>query len=192
MTASTGSPPRPIRTPALRRSRTTPTGMCLLARRGRAGPSRSPTTRSTGSPPRRRRSRVGPLARPRTGSADRHLRLRSRRPAHRRERHQHRRHGARVATPARLKRMLTENEASDRDIALVYFNQGVLTGDWDGPHVSPIAAYDADRGKVLIMDVDRQWYYRIGRARRRCSARCCVRARSSADGSRAKPAASSG
>lgn len=66
--------------------------------------------------------------------------------------------GASVATPAHLRRMLTENEASDRNIALVYFNQGVLTGDWDGPHISPIAAYDADRAKVLIMDVDRQWY----------------------------------
>ena len=51
--------------------------------------------------------------------------------------------------------MLTQNEASDRDIALVYFNQGVLAGDWDGPHISPIAAFDADRGDVLIMDVDR-------------------------------------
>lgn len=65
---------------------------------------------------------------------------------------------ASAANLAHLKRMLTDNEASDRDIALVYFNQGVLTGDWDGPHISPIAAYDADRGKVLIMDVDRQWY----------------------------------
>ena len=65
---------------------------------------------------------------------------------------------ASAASLAHLKRMLTDNEASDRDIALVYFNQGVLTGDWDGPHISPIAAYDADRGKVLIMDVDRQWY----------------------------------
>jgi len=57
-----------------------------------------------------------------------------------------------------LKRRLIENEASDRDIVLVYFNQGVLTGDWDGPHISPVGAYDADRGKVLIMDVDREWY----------------------------------
>jgi len=57
-----------------------------------------------------------------------------------------------------LKRLLIENEVSDRDIVLVYFNQGVLTGDWDGPHISPVGAYDADRGKVLIMDVDREWY----------------------------------
>jgi hypothetical protein len=54
--------------------------------------------------------------------------------------------------------MLAANEASDRDIVLVYFNQGVLTGDWDGPHISPIGAYDAATGRVLIMDVDREWY----------------------------------
>jgi hypothetical protein len=65
---------------------------------------------------------------------------------------------ASVATLAQLKQLLIENETSDADIVLVYFDQGVLTGDWDGPHISPIAAHDADGGKVLIMDVDRQWY----------------------------------
>jgi hypothetical protein len=40
----------------------------------------------------------------------------------------------------------------------MYFNQGVLTGDWDGPHISPIGAYDRESGHVLIMDVDREWY----------------------------------
>jgi hypothetical protein len=63
---------------------------------------------------------------------------------------------ASVATPAHLRRMLTENEASDRDTAPVYFDQGVLAGDWGAPHVSPTAAHDADRRKLLIMDVDRQ------------------------------------
>jgi hypothetical protein len=43
-------------------------------------------------------------------------------------------------------------------IVLVYFDKGVLTGDWDGPHISPIAIYDVDLRHVLIMDVDRQWY----------------------------------
>src|SRR6266536_5528035 len=61
-------------------------------------------------------------------------------------------------TLADLRRTLTRNEAGERDVVLVYFNQGVLTGDWDGPHISPIAAYDADHGRVLVMDVDRQWY----------------------------------
>lgn len=62
------------------------------------------------------------------------------------------------ATLARLRALLAANEASDRDVALTYFNQGVLTGDWDGPHVSPIGAYDAGTGRVLVMDVDRDWY----------------------------------
>jgi hypothetical protein len=63
-----------------------------------------------------------------------------------------------AATLMKLRRILAANERTDRDIALVYFNQGGLTGDWDGPHISPIGAYDAARRRVLIMDVDRQWY----------------------------------
>jgi Phytochelatin synthase len=62
------------------------------------------------------------------------------------------------ASLSQLQSMLAENERSDADIALAYFNQGVLTGDWDGPHISPIGAYDADNGRVLIMDVDRRYY----------------------------------
>jgi phytochelatin synthase len=59
---------------------------------------------------------------------------------------------------AKLQHLLAANEHSGKDIALLYFNQGVLTGDWDGPHVSPIGAYDAHRGRVLVMDVDRRFY----------------------------------
>jgi Phytochelatin synthase len=59
---------------------------------------------------------------------------------------------------ADLRQTLTRNEASGQDVVLVYFNQGVLTGDWDGPHISPIAAYDQEARQVLIMDVDREWY----------------------------------
>lgn len=62
------------------------------------------------------------------------------------------------ATLNRLRRLLSANERSAKDIALIYYNQGVVTGDWDGPHLSPIGAYDAGRRRVLIMDVDRQWY----------------------------------
>ena len=39
-----------------------------------------------------------------------------------------------AATLAEVRRLLAENEGNDRDIVLVYFDQGVLTGDWDGPH----------------------------------------------------------
>ncbi len=58
----------------------------------------------------------------------------------------------------KMRQLLTENEKTGRDIVLVYFNQGVLTGDWDGPHISPVGAYDAMNGRVLIMDVDRRYY----------------------------------
>jgi Phytochelatin synthase len=61
-------------------------------------------------------------------------------------------------TVASLQQVLAINEASDQDIVLLYFNQGILTGDWDGPHISPIAAYDRETRQVLIMDVDREWY----------------------------------
>jgi hypothetical protein len=63
-----------------------------------------------------------------------------------------------AATLEQLRRLLAANERSDRDIVLVYFNQGVMTGDWDGPHISPLAAYDAEHRRVLVLDVDRQWY----------------------------------
>jgi hypothetical protein len=59
---------------------------------------------------------------------------------------------------AQLRRLLTGNEGSANDIVLVYYNQGVVTGDWDGPHISPIGAYDAENRRVLILDVDREWY----------------------------------
>jgi hypothetical protein len=63
-----------------------------------------------------------------------------------------------AAALARVRAALAANEASDHDLILIYFNQGVLTGDWDGPHISPIGAYDQATHRVLIMDVDREWY----------------------------------
>jgi hypothetical protein len=66
-----------------------------------------------------------------------------------------------AASPAALNGLraaLAENEKSADTVMLVYFNQGVITGDWDGPHISPIGAYDATSDRVLIMDVDRTWY----------------------------------
>jgi hypothetical protein len=65
---------------------------------------------------------------------------------------------ATAKTLARVRQALVANEADARDIILVYFNQGVVTGDWDGPHISPIGAYDRKARQVLIMDVDREWY----------------------------------
>ncbi len=59
---------------------------------------------------------------------------------------------------ATVRDWLAANEASADDALLVYFNQGVVTGDWDGPHVSVIGAYDAAADKVLILEVDQEWY----------------------------------
>ncbi len=62
------------------------------------------------------------------------------------------------ASLAMIRDALSRNEGSGNDLILIYFNQGVLTSDWDGPHVSPIGAYDANSQSVLVMDVDRDWY----------------------------------
>jgi hypothetical protein len=65
---------------------------------------------------------------------------------------------ASAASLAEVRRVLAANEAAEDDLILMYFNQGMLTGDWDGPHISPIGAYDQGTGQALIMDVDREWY----------------------------------
>jgi hypothetical protein len=59
-----------------------------------------------------------------------------------------------------LKLALEENERSSDDIVLIHFLQDVLTGAKGGPypHISVIGAYDKQKSKVLIMDVDRDWY----------------------------------
>lgn len=61
-------------------------------------------------------------------------------------------------TLAELRRILNENEQSAGDVILAAFDQGTLTGDQPFGHISPIAAYDAVRRRVLVMDVDRAWY----------------------------------
>ncbi len=57
-----------------------------------------------------------------------------------------------------LRSALSVNEVSDDTVMMIYFNQGVVTGDWDGPHISLIGAYDAEADKVLILEVDQEWY----------------------------------
>lgn len=65
---------------------------------------------------------------------------------------------ASAETLTALRARLAENEASAADALLIYFNQGVVTGDWDGPHVALIGAFDAASDKVLILEVDQEWY----------------------------------
>ncbi len=61
---------------------------------------------------------------------------------------------------ARLRSVLVRNEASAQDFVLISYVQSVLTGDPEGNvgHISPIAAYDAERQRVLVLDPDRRWY----------------------------------
>jgi hypothetical protein len=65
------------------------------------------------------------------------------------------------AEPASLdafRAALSANEASGKDVMLVYFDRAVVTGGNGGAQVSPIGAYDESRDLVLVMDTDREWY----------------------------------
>jgi hypothetical protein len=55
---------------------------------------------------------------------------------------------------------LVLNERNKDDILLLHFAQDLVTGAPGGPyaHTSPVGAYDAKNRRVLIFDVDRQWY----------------------------------
>lgn len=54
---------------------------------------------------------------------------------------------------------LKQNEKSVRDFIFFSFMQGKVTGDPEGgAHVATVAAYDAKKNLVLVMDPDRQWY----------------------------------
>lgn len=57
-----------------------------------------------------------------------------------------------------LRRILLENEASSRDFVAVNFLQSAFTADADAGHMAPVAAYDARRRRVLVLDPDREWY----------------------------------
>ncbi len=58
-----------------------------------------------------------------------------------------------------LREALARNEASPDSVMLAYYNQAVVTGDPDGGlHVSPIGAYNAEDDRVLLMDVDQEFW----------------------------------
>ncbi len=59
-----------------------------------------------------------------------------------------------------FRRALAENERNPRDIMLLHFVQDAVTGAPGGPfaHISPVGAYDEKTRRVLIFDVDREWY----------------------------------
>ena len=60
----------------------------------------------------------------------------------------------------RLRELLRHNERSHRDIIVVNFLQGIATGDPEGAvgHFAPVAAFDEEADRVLLMDPDRRWY----------------------------------
>jgi hypothetical protein len=60
----------------------------------------------------------------------------------------------------KFRRTLAGNERSPDDIMLLHFAQDALTGAAGGPyaHISPVGAYNERTRRVLIFDVDRQWY----------------------------------
>lgn len=67
------------------------------------------------------------------------------------------------ATPGalgELRMILEANEASADDFVILHFLQDKLTDDPGGPypHISPVGAYDAASGRVLVLDVDREYY----------------------------------
>ncbi len=59
-----------------------------------------------------------------------------------------------------LRAILEANEASADDFVILHFLQDRLTNDPGGPyaHISPVGAYDAASGQVLLLDVDREYY----------------------------------
>jgi hypothetical protein len=68
--------------------------------------------------------------------------------------------GTGPAELAQLRAILAANEASADDFVILHFLQDRLTGDPGGPyaHISPVGAYDAAAGRVLVLDVDREYY----------------------------------
>ncbi len=65
-----------------------------------------------------------------------------------------------AAALSELRSILSANEASDRDFVLLHFLQDGLTADPGGPyaHISPVGAYDNASDRVLVLDVDREYY----------------------------------
>jgi len=54
---------------------------------------------------------------------------------------------------------LLRDEKSSDDFIVISFEQGDLTGDPEGgAHVSVVGAYDSRTARVLVLDVDREWY----------------------------------
>lgn len=62
------------------------------------------------------------------------------------------------STKSRFREALLANEKDKGDFIVLNFSQGAVTGDSGGGHVAPIAAYDGQARRALVMDPDREWY----------------------------------
>ncbi|MBC7396870.1 MAG: hypothetical protein H7333_05450, partial [Bdellovibrionales bacterium] len=60
----------------------------------------------------------------------------------------------------KLHELLVKNESSDHNFIIANFLQSEFTGDPEGAvgHLAPVAAYDAAKKSVLVMDPDREYY----------------------------------
>jgi hypothetical protein len=64
------------------------------------------------------------------------------------------------ATIARIRKLLVENEASDKSQVIAHYMQSAFTGDPEGAVLtySPVGAFDAANDRVLILETDRKYY----------------------------------
>lgn len=60
----------------------------------------------------------------------------------------------------KFEEILNLNEQSNKDVVILNFTQGILTGDESGMigHIAAVAAYDKKLKHILILDPDRKWY----------------------------------
>lgn len=61
---------------------------------------------------------------------------------------------------AAVRKLLVDNERSDRDFLIALYKQSEFTGDPEGAVgvYAPVVAFDAARDAVLILETDRKWY----------------------------------
>ncbi len=63
-----------------------------------------------------------------------------------------------AAALSRLRQRLSASEASASDWVVLNFFAGAYVGTGDYGHIAPVAAFDAVRKRVLVLDPDRTWY----------------------------------
>lgn len=59
---------------------------------------------------------------------------------------------------AQVAQDLEKNEGNPKNFIIANFNQKAFTDDADVGHISVVGAYDAKTKRVLIFDVDREYY----------------------------------